>query len=156
MTNSDKTEKPKRHMTEEMLEKLKLAREKALEKRRELAAIRKMERELQLKEKEEKVEGIKAKHSKMNVTESEPKSEPDSDSDPEPIQPEVVKQTKRKKKKKAPIVIVEDSSSDEDSNVVYVKRRSKPKPERAEPVTEPIEKQPEPLRFYGSGFSRRF
>ena len=66
MTTTDNKTKAKRQMSEEQLEKLKYAREKALEKRRELAEILKMERDLQLKEKEAKVETIKAKHSKMN------------------------------------------------------------------------------------------
>ena len=111
MTTTDNKTKAKRQMSEEQLEKLKYAREKALEKRRELAEIRKMERDLQLKEKEAKVETIKAKHSKMNskaVTKPEPESEPESvepASEPESdssefLEPVFQKKIKKKKKKK--------------------------------------------------------
>ena len=168
MTTTDNKTKAKRQMSEEQLEKLKYAREKAIEKRRELAEIRKMERDLQLKEKENKVKTIKAKHSKMNskaVTKAEPESEsesePESDSS-EILEPVFQKKIKKKKKKKKPIVIVEDSDSsdsdsNDDSNVVYVKRRSKSKTKYEPTSSEPIQQEiVQPLRFYGQGFSRQF
>ena len=145
--------KPKRQLTDSQLEKLKLAREKALEKRRELAAMRKMERDIELKEQEEKRAEIKAKHSKL-VEPAAPVPEPtETESEPD-SPPPVVKKKKPKKKAKKPIVIVEESESsssdDEQANVVYVKRRSK---KTQQPAA--VQAAAPSVGFYGQGFARR-
>ena len=127
-TKLNKNGKPRKILSPEALEKLKLAREKA-------NAIRK---ESYTKKLEEKVEKLKAPK-----TLEEPKEEVK-----EEVKEEIkeVKKTKSKKKTK---IIVEQSSSDSDEfepndNVVFVKRVSRKKKEPKEYIKEPILAQ-EPL-----------
>jgi|TARA_Y100000310_G_scaffold336021_1_gene419514 hypothetical protein len=129
-TKLNKNGKPRKILSPEALEKLKLAREKA-------NAIRK---ESYTKKLEEKVEKLKAPK-----TLEEPKEE---------IKEEVkeeIKEVKKTKSKKKTKIIVEQSSSDSDEfepndNVVFVKRvsRKKKEPKEQEIIKEPILAQ-EPL-----------
>jgi hypothetical protein len=125
-------EKRTRQMTPELLEKLALARQKANEKRTENAKLKKMEKELKVKEQQTKAQEIKENYEKATTPE-EPEEEPEPD--PEPVQKPVKK--KQTKKPKKPIVIVEESESDEseDEQVIYIKRSQtkKPAPQQQQP-----------------------
>ena len=156
-------EKPKRTMTPEALEKLALARKKAMEAKKRLNADKK-KKEKELKPMKEKV--MKEHEDKLNdkppplkksprIKQPEPEpeftntnlGETTSDSDSE--EEEVVL---KKKPKKKPVVIVEESSdSEDDSNVVYIKRKSKKTKEHSlppVPVYIPAPKAPEPVVDY--------
>ena len=124
-------EKPKRILSQEQLEKLKIAREKALKVRQA-----KKEKDLKTLEKQAKAKDIENKLLSYQETtvapppapEPEPESEPEETPPPSPVK-------KVKKKTRKPIVIVEesDSSESEDEQVVYIKRSKgkRPKPQVA-------------------------
>ena len=123
-TKLNKNGKPRKTLSPEALEKLRLAREKA-------NAIRK---ESYTKKLEEKVEKLKAPKEEIK----------------EEIKEEV-KEVKKTNKKKKTKIIVEQSSSDSDEfepndNVVFVKRvsRKKKEPKETEIIKEPMLAQ-EPL-----------
>ena len=106
-------EKAKKTLTPEKLEKLKVAREKALLVRQENAKNKALEKELVNVEKEKHITEVKEKLAKV-------KEKPIIEEEPEVI----IKKTKAKPKKKK-IVIVEDSDTDEEEQhqVIYVKRK---------------------------------
>ena len=116
-------EKRTRQMTPELLEKLAVARTLANQKRAENAKLKKMEKELKVKEQQTKAQEIKENYEKATTPEEEPEEEPAE----EPVQKPVNK--KQTKKPKKPIVIVEESSSEsEDEQVIYIKRPQTKKP----------------------------
>jgi hypothetical protein len=124
------SEKPKKVLSPEQLEKLKVARERALEVRQTNAKNKALEKELATAEKEQHLNTVKEKLAKVKApvkVEIEPDSEPETE--PEPV---IVKSKKKKPKK---IVIVEDSESDdEQQQVIFVKRKKEP---AAQPVPVP-------------------
>ena len=125
-------EKRTRQMTPQLLEKLALARSLANQKRAENAKLKKMEKELKVKEQQTKAQEIKENYEKAiaEPAEEEPEEEPAE----EPVQKPVKK--KQTKKPKKPIVIVEESSSEsEDEQVIYIKRpqTKKPAPQQQQP-----------------------
>jgi len=118
----EKEQKPKRVLSPEQLEKLKVAREKALKVRQANAEQRKKEKDLKKLEKQAKQKEIEEKL--MNYQEA-PAPEPTPEPEEEPEETTVAPPVKKPKKKtKKPIVIVEesDSSESEDEQVVYIKR----------------------------------
>jgi hypothetical protein len=133
--------KEKRVLSPEHLEKLKIAREKALAVRQKKAQEKKLEKELETKKHEQKINGIKEELETMDkpkVIPSPPKPESDTDSDSSII---IKKKTKKKKAKK--IVIVEDSDSDEEQQQVIFVKRKKDTPPPAQ-VQQPILDHPAP------------
>jgi hypothetical protein len=140
-------EKPKktRTMTPEMIEKLKVARARAMEVKKELAkkneATKINEQETKLNKRKTKlaektapaingkIDRSTIKKYKKRTTEAE-----ESEEEPEPV---IIKKEKKKPKKK-PVVIVQesDSESDDDNNVVYIKRKSKKKEKEQENNTD--------------------
>lgn len=124
-TTADKPEKVKKVMTPEQLEKLKIARERALEVRRKNAEEKKLIKELAVTEKERVITEVKEKLYSIKkppvarLTGPEPKVEI-IEPDPEPIKP------KTEKKK---IVIEQHSSDDEnDHEVVYIRKKKDQSP----------------------------
>ena len=125
-------EKPKRVMSEAQLETLKLAREMALKKRREIAAVRAVDREALVLQK------ISAKHARDDVR-AEKEAERRAASDPTtppsltvdtPKPPVVVTGASivAKPKKQAVVVETSDSSDEEgfiDNARVFVVRRER-------------------------------
>lgn len=146
-----KGQKP-RQFTEEHLEKLKLAREKARETQQKNKEIRQMEKENKAEEERKRKEAIVAKNKEIKsslkkvpnkpsnkvsaLAKTEPQEEIPEDnvqetdvSEPEEEENiKIIKKEKPKKKTKKPIVIVEQSESsesEEEQQVVYVKKKSK-------------------------------
>jgi len=120
-TKLNKNGKPRKVLSPEALEKLKLAREKA-------NAIRKESYTKKLEEKVEKLKSVKENETTTSVPSCNPIAE-------EPVVEEE-KKVKPKGKKKTKI-IVEQSSDDSDEfepndNVVFVKRVSRKKKERSD------------------------
>lgn len=143
-----KGQKP-RQFTEEHLEKLKIAREKARVTQLKNKELRLMEKENKADEERKRKEGIIAKNkeiktalkkvpnkpsSKPSVLEKVKTKDDDDDNDENVVEDEdleqnikVIKKEKTKKKPKKPIVIVEQSESsesDDEQQVVYVKKKS--------------------------------
>jgi len=155
------TQKPKKTLSAEQLEKLKVAREKALTVRQTNAKNKALEKELATAEKEQhlntvkeklaKVKAPKQEAPKIEVVESEPESEPEV----------IVKRTKKPSKKKK-IVIVEDSDTDEDQQQVIFVRRKKDNPlqsiQRPAPETVPqqVFKQPPPQPQHPDAHQMRY
>lgn len=140
-----KGQKP-RQFTEEHLEKLKLAREKARETQQKNKEIRQMEKENKAEEERKRKEAIVAKNKEIKsslkkvpnkpsnkvsaLAKTEPQEEiPEDTHNSEPEEDiKIIKKEKPKKKTKKPIVIVEQSESsesEEEQQVVYVKKKSK-------------------------------
>ncbi len=115
--------KPKKQLSPEQLEKLKVAREKALAVRQTNAKNKALEKELENAEKEQHLNTVKEKLAKVKAPKQEPpKIEIQPDSEPE-SEPEIIVRKKKPAKKKK-IVIVEDSDSDEEQQqVIFVKRK---------------------------------
>lgn len=133
--------KQKRQLSPEQLEKLKVAREKALAVRQNNAKNKALEKELANAEKEQHLNTVKEKLAKVKGT-AQPKQEAPKieivESDPEE-EPEVIVKKKPKQPKKKKIVIVEDSESDEEQQqVIFVKRKKEPV------VSQPVEAPPQP------------
>ena len=105
-------EKRIRIMTTELLEKLKFARQKANEKRSELAKIKQMEKQIKNVEHQSKVKEITETYTKI-------------------VNPPAVVKTKK------PIIVVEEenSESDEEEDIIYIK---KPKPKTKVPAPAPV------------------
>jgi len=164
--------KPKRHMTPEMLAKLKVAREKALETKKRLKEEGDSAKIRHLQEKMDKLKPPSTKDIKKVLKEddkvSAPSPQPESDSDDE--EEEKVKVVARpsklkKKKKKKPVIIMErsdDSESSDGGQVIYINRRAKSKeaaataapnssPEPPQPVL-----PPQPVRLPYNPFNTRF
>jgi hypothetical protein len=132
--------KPKKVLTQEMLDNLSKAREKAKKKREEMGELTRLKKAVAEKKQAELVLNLKQELGSETVA---PVSQPDEDSEPEVLV--------KKKTKKKPIVIVEQSDSDsEDEQVVYIKRKSnRPAPVPVpEPVPVPV---PEPPRSIYTG-----
>jgi hypothetical protein len=134
-TKLNKNGKPRKQLSQDALDRLARAREKA----------NAMRREGQLKKLEEKVEKIKIKNDGV-LPKKELKEEPEKKELKEEPQEEELKEEKPKTKpkgKKKTKIIVEQSSDDSDEfepndNVVFVKRVSRKKKEVETP---PIERQ---------------
>jgi hypothetical protein len=143
MDNSKLSEnpKPKKQMSPEQLEKLKVAREKALSVRQANAKNKALEKELANAEKEQHLNTVKEKLAKVKTPKQEPpKIEIQPDSEPEDEPEVIVKRTKKPAKKKK-IVIVEDSDTDEEQQqVIFVKRKKEPVTERV-PEPAPVQTQ---------------
>lgn len=106
----------KKTLSPEQLEKLKIAREKALVVRQANAKNKALERELVVAEKEKHLSNVKMKLAKAKAPVIE-----SSDADTESEGPERVIKVKKKPKK---VVIVEDSESDDEhQQVIFVKRK---------------------------------
>ena len=144
--------KPKRVLSDLQLEKLKLAREKALAVKQQMkqnSDAQKIQHyegkigKIKARQKEEELplEEITADNCELESVEPPPLEQPVEEEEPQ--EPKVV--VRKSKPKKKPVVIVEesDSDSDEEENVVYIKRRSKKK-EKALPPPTPPEPQPLP------------
>ena len=132
-----KPEKKKKVMTEEMLEKLKVAREKAAQVKRAAKLEKdKVQQDLVAKEKEKRLAKMKDKVEKQYI---------DLDEKPvskEPLEAEVDLVRKPKKPKKK-VVIMHDSGSDSDSDcqVIYIPRKKSNK-SKEEPKEQPPPPQP--------------
>lgn len=147
-----------------VLERLRLAREKALIVRQTKAADRKDKKlVVEIEAKQEKA-SVQSKLAKLNVleeenevvepvavvkktkskkTEVEPVVEPESESEPEPEPVIVVKKSKPKAVKKKKVVYVEEASSSSSEEEVVVKRKKKvaePRPPPPSPV--PVKADP--------------
>jgi hypothetical protein len=167
--STKKTEKKKRIMTPEALERLAKAREKAAEVKKKMKEAKK-EKENQIieKVKKEQMEILekKVRNKMVDLSVDNEKESEDSSSPPLPkgtrnlmsargaLSPqdgnnnrengdfgsEEPKKIKKKKPKK-PVVIVEESSSDDDENVIYIKRKSS-KPKNV-PTIDPEQREPQ-------------
>jgi len=110
-------EKVKRTLSPEQLEKLKVAREKALSVRQTNAKNKALEKELVVAEKEQHINIVKEKLAKVKAT---PESVNDVTFEEEPDAEVVIKKKVKPKKK---IIVVEDSDTDEEQQqVIYVKK----------------------------------
>ena len=112
----DKPTKPKKVMTPEALERLKLAREKAAQVKKAARAEKdKIEQDLKEKEKAKRLAKMQEKVEKsyIDLDEEPKKEEPKKDV---PIKP---------KKSKKNLVLMHDSgsSSDEDTQVIYIPKK---------------------------------
>ena len=140
--------KPKRVLSESQLEKLKLARVKAL------AVKKKLKEEGDV----EKVKHLEAKIAKLKIKENPSPPPPESEiieqepTQEEPVadleEPAVERTKKSKPKPKKPLVIYEESGSsdsEEDNNVVYIKKKSKRKQVAPEPppIPQPVPEPPQ-------------
>jgi hypothetical protein len=141
--------KPKRTLSESQLEKLKLARVKAL------AVKKKLKEEGDV----ERIKHLEGKIAKLKVKDKTPDEAPPEEAEPEPPviteekietedleEPPIVRSKKSKPKK--PLVIYEESGSsdsDDNSNVVYIKKKSKRKQVAPEPAPQPT-LEPPPIR----------
>ena len=132
-----KPEKKKKVMTEEMLEKLKVAREKAAQVKRAAKLEKdKVQQDLVAKEKEKRLAKMKDKVEKQYI---------DLDEKPAPKEPleaevDLVRKPKKPKKK---VVVMHHSGSDSDSDcqVIYIPRKKSNKP-KEEPKEQPPPPQP--------------
>ena len=104
-------EKVKKTLSPEQLERLKVAREKALAVRQTNAKNKALEKELATAEKEQHLNTVKERLAKVKSV--APKIEVQPDSEPE-SEPEIVRVKPKKPIKKKKIVIVEDSESEEE------------------------------------------
>ena len=124
-------------MTEEMLEKLKVAREKAAQVKRAAKLEKdKVQQDLVAKEKEKRLAKMKDKVEKQYI---------DLDEKPAPKEPleaevDIVRKPKKPKKK---VVVMHDSGSDSDSDcqVIYIPRKKSNK-SKEEPKEQPPPPQP--------------
>jgi hypothetical protein len=155
--------KPKKTLSPEQLQKLSVAREKALAVRQNNAKNKALEKELVVAEKEKHFLEVKEKLAKVKDPASavmgerlgeklKPKKEPpkvviEPDSDPE-SEPEVIIRKKKSKGKKK-IVIVEDSDTDDEQQQVIFVKRKKDNPlkpiQQPEPVPQQVFKQQPPI-----------
>jgi hypothetical protein len=142
------TQKPKKTLSAEQLEKLKVAREKALTVRQTNAKNKALEKELATAEKEQHLNTVKEKLAKVKAPKQEAPKIEVVESEPE-SEPEVVVRRKSKPKKKK-IIVVEDSDTDEEQQQVIFVKRKKDNPlqsiQRPAPETVPqqVFKQPPP------------
>lgn len=132
-----KPEKKKKTMTPEMLEKLKLAREKAAQVKR-AARTAKTEKENEIKEKvkKEQLEKMekKVRNSMIDLSVDDKPATPKSESLEEQV--EIMRKPKKPKKK---VVVMHDSGSDSDSEtqVIYIPKKKSSKPKAEEKPLEP-------------------
>lgn len=131
-------EKPKRQYTEEQLEKKRISIKNALERKKELAIIRKAELQKKKDELNEKLnEAKKYMDAKQKVTQTELTPEPEPIPEPEPE-----KKIKPRKKIVEKKIILEKSDDDEDEEEevierIYVKKKA---PKQLAPEPDLIEK----------------
>ena len=152
-------EKKKRVMTPEMLEKLAVAREKAMLVRRQIKAEKdakdleelpaKLEQKAKIKAelnlpKEPRPE-FRTKKKEVPIPEDNPVMDSPDDSEASEVDEPPPPPVKTKKKKK--IVVVEESSSDEETYVYVPKRQSRmrPPPKPKVEYTEPVEWSQPPI-----------
>jgi hypothetical protein len=136
-----KPEKKKKVMTEEMLEKLKVAREKAAQVKRAAKLEKdKVQQDLVAKEKEKRLAKMKDKVEKQYI---------DLDEKPAPKEPleeqlEVIKKPKKPKKKVVIMHNSSDSDSDSDSQtqVIYIPKKKSNKSKEPKEVAPPPPPQP--------------
>lgn len=145
--NEVKKKPVRRTMTPELLEKLKVAREKANEVKKKMKAEGDVARIAHLEKRLAKLKPP-SKEPELNNKEKELKEKDEKLPTVEEEEEEQPQKIKKKKPKKKPVVIYDQSSSsssDDDSQVVYVKRKSKNKYKRAPaPQPAPIQQQPPP------------
>jgi hypothetical protein len=148
-------EKVKKTLSTEQLEKLKVAREKALSVRQTNAKNKALERELVVAEKEQHLNIVKEKLAKVKapkgnaepiiVVEEEPESEPEV----------VIKKKVKIKKKK--IIVVEDSDTDEEQQQVIYVKKVKNKESIPVPIPVPLIEQPTlPKNLYQKEYNSIF
>jgi len=130
-------EKVKKTLSPEQLEKLKVAREKALSVRQANAKNKALEKELATAEKEQHLTEVKEKLAKVKIAKQEPPKIEIVESEPE-SEPEVIVRKKRNKKKK--IIVVEDSDTDEEQQQVIFVKKKKDNP--LQPIQRPAEQVP--------------
>ena len=157
---SEPEKKQRKPLSEESLEKLKIAREKANEKRKELSEQRKAQKEEMVRGKIEELEKVK-QEKLQKAAEKEAKkrvSEPIIESPVLPADTSVVCEKRQKRSK--PTVVVEYSSSDsedidfENARLLFVKKDAKEKPAPPPPLPEPP--QYPHAELYSSVFGNRF
>ena len=149
-------DKPKRVLSQDQLDKLKLAREKALVVKKQM---KENTDDKKIKHYEEKITKIKSKigeplpeeelHEELKEDLQLIEEEVEEEEEEEPPIPVVAKQSKPKTKpKKKPVVIVEESNSEssEDDNVIYIKRRGSKKKEKQVEQPQP-QPQPQPQQI---------
>ena len=140
MSDSEKSVKPKRVLSEAQKEKLALARAKANEIRKQKKEERLLEKEVNDLEKKEKVENLRQRKAKLtkakvapepiDVEEEEEQSLMDVYDGGEHVEEVVYKRVPKQKlpshkpkpKKKKKIVYYDESSSEEEAEIVYKKR----------------------------------
>ena len=138
--------KPKRTLSESQLEKLKLARVKAL------AVKKKLKEEGDV----ERIKHLEGKIAKLKVKDKTPDEAPPEETEPEipvPVEQHLSEDLEetpivrsKKSKPKKPLVIYEESGSsdsDDNNNVVYIKKKSKRKQVAPEPAPEPVPEPPQ-------------
>jgi hypothetical protein len=145
---STKPEKKKKVMTPVMLEKLKLAREKAAQvKKAAREEKEKVQQELIVKEKAKRLAKMeeKVKKSFIDLDSSSPPLPDETHQEPQPKEPQPKESqslpekaeppTVKSKKSKKKVLVMHDSGSDSDSDtqVIYIPRRRSDKPKEAPP-----------------------
>jgi len=158
-------EKKRRTMTPEMLEKLAVAREKAMLVRRQIKAEKdakeleelpaKLEQKAKIKAELEKPKEPKpefrTKKKEVPIPEANPVMDSPDDSEPSEVDEPPPPPVKTKKKKK--VVVVEDSSSSDEEQFIYVPKRA-PRAKKVTPAASvenyqidlPWDRPPEPVR----------
>ena len=151
------SDKPKRVLTPEHLEKLKIARIAAQEAKSKNMEVRKIKKENDKMEKDEAVEELIAKNQKLKSKKLPVAVDIDSEAletskDEESDEEVVVKKKKKKKPKKKVIVVEEsDTSSEDEQQVIYIKKPKKKIVVKQEPAIinevkeEPIIYEPPPV-----------
>ena len=143
--------KPKRTMTPEMLEKLSVAREKAMIVRRQIKAEKdakeleelpaKLEQKAKIKAELEKPKEPKpefrTKKKEVPIPEANPVMDSPDDSEASEIDEPPPPKTKKSKKK---VVVVEESSSDEEEYIYIPKRKPRGVPQNPKAKYVPSEK----------------
>jgi len=151
-------EKVKKTLSTEQLEKLKVAREKALSVRQTNAKNKALEKELATAEKEQHLNNVKEKLAKVKAPKQEAPVIVQVESEQDEPEPEIVVKKKKKMLKKK-IIVVEDSDTDEEQQqVIYVKKVKGnsvvPVVTETRLIQEPIKQDPY-VQHYNSIFGRR-
>ncbi len=168
MSEKELIVKPKRTLSEAQLEKLKVARQKALQVK---AKMKESSDHEKIKHYESKIKRIKDRSPEAKPSETEPVEEvtltpeqeldlnvdqmnlgEDDDIQEQTIEPIITIKKPSKPKAKAkskPVVIYEESGSeesDDEQNVIYIKRKGKSKKQQAPPQPPPQHYEPPPIR----------
>jgi hypothetical protein len=167
MSDSEKSVKPKRVMSEAQKEKLALARAKANEIRKQKKEERLLEKEVNDLEKKEKVANLKQRKAKLTKSKIAPEPEEDEEVEEqslvdvydgkehieEVVYQKVPKQKlpshKPKPKKKKKIVYYDESSSEEEAEIVYKKR---PKAKQIKEEVKAEIQEPQVPQFYRGNY----
>jgi len=134
---SKKTGKPVRKMSEKQLEALRINREKAVAKKKELSQIKDYETKTEMMKKVKKEKEIQHKEKLEN-------SKKKYEEEVEILEPPTVTKKPEKKIKKKVIKYIEESSSESEEEEVIIrkKKKDKPPPPKPEPsVQEQVSRQ---------------